>query len=116
MVFTPRRGSRQIEFERSGERRTAPLEDRDGEPSRCAGRQAQAQRRHRGFVRRSGWTEQESRRAAGRRGDLQTAHGARIGTPAFIIASEPPPTEAIELEPLDSRMSETIRIVYGKSS
>ena len=34
-----------------------------------------------------------------------------IGTPASIIAIEPPQTEAIDDEPLDSRMSETRRIV-----
>ncbi len=36
---------------------------------------------------------------------------ARIGTPASIIASEPPQTVAIELEPLDSRISDTMRSV-----
>ena len=39
-----------------------------------------------------------------------------IGTPASISDSVEPQTEAIELEPLDSKMSETTRIVYGKSS
>ncbi len=39
-----------------------------------------------------------------------------IGTPASISASEEPHTEAIEDEPLDSRMSDTTRIVYGNSS
>jgi hypothetical protein len=39
------------------------------------------------------------------------AHGALRGTPASIIPSDPPQTVAIELDPLDSRMSETIRIV-----
>ncbi len=34
-----------------------------------------------------------------------------IGTPASIIAIEPPQTDAIDDEPLDSRMSETRRIV-----
>ena len=29
---------------------------------------------------------------------------------------EPPHTEAIELDPFDSRTSDTTRIVYGKSS
>ncbi len=38
------------------------------------------------------------------------------GTPASIRASEAPHTEAIDEEPFDSRMSETIRIVYGNSS
>ena len=40
--------------------------------------------------------------------------GSLIGTPASIRLSVAPQTEAIELEPLDSRMSETTRIVYGK--
>ena len=44
------------------------------------------------------------------------ATGLRIGTPASIRASVEPHTDAIEEEPLDSRMSETTRIVYGKSS
>ena len=39
-----------------------------------------------------------------------------IGTPASISDSDDPHTLAIEDEPLDSRMSETTRIVYGKSS
>ena len=39
------------------------------------------------------------------------ATGALMGTPAFIRASVPPQTVAIEEEPLDSRMSETTRIV-----
>src|SRR5262249_62172679 len=42
--------------------------------------------------------------------------GFLIGTPASISASEEPHTEAIDDEPLDSRMSETTRIVYGNSS
>ena len=51
---------------------------------------------------------------------LDQAHGdardrALSGTPASISASEPPQTVAIELEPLDSVMSETTRIVYGNS-
>ncbi len=37
--------------------------------------------------------------------------GAVIGTPASISASVEPQTEPIELEPLDSRTSETMRIV-----
>ena len=37
-----------------------------------------------------------------------------IGTPASISASVAPQTEAIELEPFDSRMSLTTRSVYGK--
>src|SRR2546423_1055684 len=44
------------------------------------------------------------------------ATGLRIGTPASIRASDEPHTEAIDDEPLDSRMSDTTRIVYGKSS
>ena len=39
------------------------------------------------------------------------ATGSLIGTPASIRPSVPPQTEAIELEPFDSRMSETTRIV-----
>ena len=39
-----------------------------------------------------------------------------IGTPASISDSDEPQTEAIDDEPLDSRMSDTTRIVYGKSS
>ena len=39
------------------------------------------------------------------------ATGALIGTPASIIASEPPHTEAIDELPFDSRMSETMRTV-----
>ena len=39
------------------------------------------------------------------------ATGALSGTPASIIASDPPHTEAIDDEPLDSRMSETTRTV-----
>ena len=37
-------------------------------------------------------------------------------TPASISASEPPQTVAIEDDPLDSRMSETRRMAYGKSA
>src|ERR671915_1017183 len=44
------------------------------------------------------------------------ATGAFKGTPASISDSEEPHTEAIEDEPFDSRMSDTTRIVYGKSS
>jgi hypothetical protein len=44
------------------------------------------------------------------------ATGFLIGTPASIRESEEPQTEAIDDDPLDSRMSETTRIVYGKSS
>ena len=39
-----------------------------------------------------------------------------IGTPAFIIAKEPPQTDAIEEDPFDSVISDTTRIVYGNSS
>jgi hypothetical protein len=39
------------------------------------------------------------------------ATGARSGTPASNIASEPPQTDAIDDEPFDSRMSETTRMV-----
>ena len=42
--------------------------------------------------------------------------GSLIGTPASIRLSVAPQTEAIELEPFDSRMSETTRIVYGNSA
>ena len=39
------------------------------------------------------------------------ATGDASGTPASIIAIEPPQTDAIDDEPFDSRMSETMRIV-----
>ncbi len=39
------------------------------------------------------------------------ATGAFSGTPASISDSEEPHTEAIDEEPLDSRMSDTTRIV-----
>ena len=39
------------------------------------------------------------------------ATGAFNGTPASIIAREPPQTDAIDDEPFDSRMSETTRMV-----
>ena len=39
------------------------------------------------------------------------ATGAFRGTPASIIDREPPQTDAIELEPLDSVISETTRTV-----
>ena len=42
------------------------------------------------------------------------ATAALIGTPASIRAIEPAHTVAIEEEPFDSRMSLTMRIVYGK--
>ena len=42
--------------------------------------------------------------------------GALIFTPASISASVPAQTVAIDEEPFDSRISETIRIVYGLSS
>src|SRR5437667_8103711 len=44
------------------------------------------------------------------------AHADLIGTPASMSASEPEQTEAIDDEPLDSRISDTIRIVYGNCS
>ena len=44
------------------------------------------------------------------------AQDAFIGTPASMSASEPPHTVAIDDEPFDSRISETTRSVYGKSS
>ena len=44
------------------------------------------------------------------------ATGFLIFTPASISESVDPHTEAIEDEPLDSRMSDTTLIVYGKSS
>src|SRR3954452_13645860 len=44
------------------------------------------------------------------------ATGRLIFTPASINASVEPQTEAIDEEPFDSRMSDTTRIVYGKSS
>src|ERR687892_2173572 len=44
------------------------------------------------------------------------ATGALIGTPASISDSDDPQTEAIEDEPLDSRISDTTRIVYGNVS
>ena len=39
-----------------------------------------------------------------------------IGTPASISASVEPQTEPIDEEPFDSSVSETTRIVYGKSA
>ena len=44
------------------------------------------------------------------------ATGALIGTPASISARVPPQTVAMDEEPLDSRMSDTMRTVYGKAS
>ena len=44
------------------------------------------------------------------------ATGALTGTPASMSASDDPQTEAIELEPLLSVISETIRITYGNSA
>src|SRR5919107_2155818 len=44
------------------------------------------------------------------------ATGRSIGTPASISDSEEPHTDAIDDEPFDSKMSDTMRIVYGKSS
>src|ERR687886_549007 len=42
--------------------------------------------------------------------------GALIGTPASCSESVEPETDPMEDEPFDSSVSETIRIVYGKSS
>src|SRR2546428_561813 len=42
--------------------------------------------------------------------------GALMGTPASIKASGELHTEAIEVEPLDSRTSETSRTVYGNAA
>ena len=39
------------------------------------------------------------------------ATGAFSGTPASIIASDPPQTDAMDDDPLDSRISETTRTV-----
>ena len=44
------------------------------------------------------------------------ATGCESGTPASIIARHPPQTLAIDELPFDSRVSLTMRIVYGKSS
>ena len=44
------------------------------------------------------------------------ATGALSGTPASIIASEMPQTEAIDDEPFDSVISETTRTTYGNAS
>ena len=44
------------------------------------------------------------------------ATGALTGTPAACSAIEEAQTEPIELDPLDSSVSETTRITYGKSS
>ncbi len=44
------------------------------------------------------------------------ATDARSGTPASIMASDPPQTDAIDEEPFDSRMSDTTRTVYGNDS
>ena len=44
------------------------------------------------------------------------ATGALICTPASMSESVEPQTLAIEDEPLLSRISDTIRIVYGKST
>ena len=39
-----------------------------------------------------------------------------MGTPASISASVVPQMEPCEVEPLEDRISETTRMVYGKSS
>src|SRR5512134_1053404 len=44
------------------------------------------------------------------------ATGRLSGTPASIRDREEPQTDAIEDDPLDSRMSDTTRIVYGNVS
>ena len=44
------------------------------------------------------------------------ATGRLIGTPASISERLEPHTDAIDDEPFDSKMSDTTRIVYGKSS
>ena len=44
------------------------------------------------------------------------ATGALIGTPASMSDSEAPHTEAIDEEPFDSRISETMRMTYGNFS
>ena len=44
------------------------------------------------------------------------ATGAFRGTPASISDNDAPHTDAIEDEPFDSVMSDTIRITYGKRS
>ena len=44
------------------------------------------------------------------------ATGDLMGTPASIKASVDPQTEAIDVDPLELRISETRRMVYGKSS
>ena len=44
------------------------------------------------------------------------ATGALMGTPASISAKLVPQTEAIELDPFDSVISETTRMAYGNSS
>src|SRR4051812_6473880 len=44
------------------------------------------------------------------------AHADLTGTPASISASEPLHTVAMDDEPFDSRISDTMRIVYGKLS
>src|SRR5450759_3185407 len=44
------------------------------------------------------------------------ATGAFSGTPASIIASDDPQIEAIDEEPFDSVISETMRSTYGNDS
>src|SRR3989344_6746104 len=39
-----------------------------------------------------------------------------IGTPASMSAKQPPQTDAMEDDPLEDKISETIRTVYGNSS
>src|SRR5579871_5477131 len=44
------------------------------------------------------------------------ATGEDSGTPASIIASDDPQTDAIDEEPFDSVISETTRTTYGNAS
>ncbi|OPY05214.1 MAG: hypothetical protein A4E61_00385 [Syntrophorhabdus sp. PtaB.Bin184] len=44
------------------------------------------------------------------------ATGSLMGTPASMSERQPPHTVAIDEEPFDSRISETILIVYGNAS
>ena len=44
------------------------------------------------------------------------ATGAFTGTPASMSDRQPPQTDAIDEEPFDSMMSETMRMVYGNLS
>ena len=44
------------------------------------------------------------------------ATGESTGTPASMSASDAPQTVAIDDEPFDSRISDTMRIVYGNAA